>query len=117
MSRHLWISYSLTAQPLSAHYGVRKLAKDSHLYTSDRRVNSFPGRIYHVEEIIPWKSRTAKELKKRLPEADLTVKNFPLSRADLYRTLGIRPGSAHRIIATRIGSTPILAVVTSDKIG
>ena len=100
---------------LSAHYGVRKLAKDSHLYTSVRRVDGFPGRIYHVEEVIPWKSRTAKELKKCLPEADLTVKNFPLSRADLYRTLGIRPGSAHRIIATRIGSTPILAVVTSDK--
>lgn len=97
---------------LSTRYNVQKLATDSHLYTSKECCEAFPGRVYHIEEVLPWKSGLHKQLKGRWHEADITVKNFPLTRAALYKTLHLREGSAVRLIATQVAQTPVLIHVT-----
>lgn len=86
-------------------FGVKKLARNTHLYTSDRLIEDFPGRIFAVRQPI---TLNAKEVRKLLPEgrAHVVTRNFPLEAAALQRQLRLREGGSHFILAATIGSSP-----------
>ena len=58
-----------------------------------------PGIARRVAAIIPWQSKNIKRLKSALPQADVAVRNFGMSAADLQKKLGIRPGGPRRLLA------------------
>jgi predicted O-methyltransferase YrrM len=82
-------------------YGLKKLAPNSHLYTNGEIKSEFPGRIFSILDVI---KPDAKTLKTRLPElkANLTVRNFPQSVAELRKKLSLREGGAIFIFATTL---------------
>ncbi|MDR0994748.1 MAG: class I SAM-dependent methyltransferase [Tannerella sp.] len=82
--------------------GVGKLQADSHLYTSAEELPDFPGRRFKVEEIIPFGRSGTKNLKKRLPKANISVRNFPLGADELRRRLGISEGGEEYLFATTL---------------
>lgn len=85
---------------VAAQYGVEKLHPDSHLYTSDTLVADFPGRKFEVES---WSTFSKKELKQFLSgmkQANLTVRNFPSTVADLRKRLKIAEGGNIYLFAT-----------------
>ena len=47
---------------LSQRYGLDKLHRNSHLYTSDELVSDFPGRIFEVVNVVPFDKKTKKSL-------------------------------------------------------
>ena len=47
---------------LSQRYGLDKLHRNSHLYTSDELVSDFPGRIFEVLNVVPFDKKTKKSL-------------------------------------------------------
>ena len=47
---------------LSQRYGLDKLHRNSHLYTSDELVYDFPGRIFEVVNVVPFDKKTKKSL-------------------------------------------------------
>ncbi|GAB2567973.1 THUMP-like domain-containing protein [Spirosoma areae] len=90
-------AFRLTA----ARFGLDKLAPNSHLYTSNDLKINFPGRIFKVQEVI---KPDAKALKLVLPElkANLTVRNFPQTVAELRKKLSLREGGSVYILATTL---------------
>ena len=87
---------------LSQKEEVDKLARNTHLYTSDRFIADFPGRIFKVlTEIRP----TRKEVLKWLPEgrAHVVTRNYPVAAAELQRQMGLREGGEHYVVATSVG--------------
>ena len=44
---------------------VKKLHVSSHLYTSEDRVSGFPGRIFQIEDVLPFNGKLCKTSKKR----------------------------------------------------
>ena len=50
---------------LSQRYGLDKLHRNSHLYTSDELISDFPGRIFEVMEVFPFDKKTKKEISSR----------------------------------------------------
>jgi len=87
---------------VAAKYGVEKLHPDSHLYTSDTIVADFPGRKFEVES---WSTFSKKELKQFLSgvkKANLTVRNFPATVADLRKRLKIAEGGDIYLFATTV---------------
>ena len=86
-------------------FEVRKLARNTHLYTSDRLIEDFPGRIFAVRQPV---TLNAKEVRKLLPEgrAHVVTRNFPLEAAALQRQLKLREGGHLFILAATIGSRP-----------
>ena len=85
---------------VAAQYGVEKLHPDSHLYTSESLVADFPGRKFEVES---WSTFSKKELKQFLSgmkKANLTVRNFPTTVADLRKRLKIAEGGDIYLFAT-----------------
>lgn len=82
--------------------GVKKLHPSSHLYTSAERVAHFPGRIFRVEEVIPFTGKVCKGIAKRIPQANITVRNFPLTVEELRKRTKIAEGGSVYLFATTL---------------
>jgi 16S rRNA G966 N2-methylase RsmD len=82
-------------------FGLKKLAPNSHLYTSSMLQREFPGRIFELQNLI---KPDAKALKTILPDlkANLTVRNFPQTVAELRKKLNLREGGNAYILATTL---------------
>ncbi|WP_266203978.1 THUMP-like domain-containing protein [Pontibacter kalidii] len=76
---------------LGQHLQLCKLHPNSHLYTSAQLLPQFPGRSFRCLAVSRYNK---KELLKQLPQkkANITVRNFPESVADIRRKTGIKEG-------------------------
>lgn len=75
---------------IAVHYGLEKLHKNSHLYTSNEIDFEFLGQIYEVEDVFSFNK---KELKGKMPALTsycLKVRNFPLSVDSLSKKLSLK---------------------------
>lgn len=86
---------------VGARFGLAKLAPNSHLYTSNELKSDFPGRIFILQEIC---KPDQKALKMAVPDlkANLTVRNFPQTVAELRKKLSLREGGSVYILATTL---------------
>ena len=87
---------------LAERFGVLKLHKYSHLYTSDALVSDFPGRIFTVEGWAAYNKKVKNTLLNDLDKANLAVRNFPLSVDALRKTLKIKEGGETYLFATTV---------------
>ena len=84
----------------AVRFEVEKLHASSHLYTSNQLIPSFPGRIFEIIEVIPFSSRICKTLKDSIPQANITVRNFPLTADDVRKRTRITDGGNVYLFAT-----------------
>ena len=96
---------------VSQKYDAYKLAHSSHLYTSECLIENFQGRKFQVLEVIPFSSKEIKTLYKRVPEANITVRNFPLKVDELRKKLKINDGGNIYIFATTDNSKQKILVL------
>lgn len=85
---------------VAAAYGVQKLHPDSHLYTSHTLVSNFPGRKFEVESHTTFAKKELKTFLAGTKKANLTVRNFPSTVAELRKRLKIAEGGDIYIFAT-----------------
>jgi predicted O-methyltransferase YrrM len=86
-----------------ARLGVEKLHPDTHLYTSDSLLPEFPGRTFEVERIFSPNEPSFK-LQVVGSSANVAVRNFPLTVAEIRQKYRIREGgSAYLFAATLRG--------------
>lgn len=86
---------------VAARFGLGKLAPNSHLYTGPVLVPDFPGRVFTFETAI---KPDLKSVRAVLPaqKANLTVRNFPQTVADLRKKLGLADGGEVYLFATTL---------------
>ena len=87
---------------VATRFGLNKLHVSSHLYTSDEVVPSFPGRSFVVDEVIPFTNKQCKTLSRQIPQANITVRNFPLSVDELRKRTKIADGGTIYLFATTL---------------
>ncbi len=87
---------------LAQRYGVGKLHPNSHLYTADDEIADFPGRRFKVVKVLGLGKTETKGLLEGLMQANLSVRNFPMSVAELRKRLKIREGGDRYIYATTL---------------
>ena len=95
---------------ITAAYPVVKLEKNSHLYTSSEIVKNFPGRTFKVIETIIPNKKNIRELVKRIPKANLTVRNFPSTVDKIRKESGLKEGGEHYIFATFVNNQHVWIV-------
>ena len=83
-------------------YRVEKLHKSSHLYTSNQPVETFPGRIFEILEVLPFNNRICKTIHTTIPQANISVRNFPLSVDALRKRTRIHEGGELYLYATTL---------------
>lgn len=86
----------------AARFGLKKLHTNSHLYTSDIFIENFPGRSFQIEGSYTFGKKELKALTAPLTQANLTVRNFPASVADLRKRLKLREGGDTYLFATTL---------------
>ncbi len=87
---------------LCARYPVWQLDVDTHLMTSDEWIPEFPGRVFEVEEMIPFSSKVLKRLKKEIPQANVAVRNFVMTADELRKKTGIKDGGEVYLFGAKV---------------
>ncbi|MDR0982744.1 MAG: class I SAM-dependent methyltransferase [Culturomica sp.] len=95
----------------AARYSLKKLHRHSHLYTSSELTDNFAGRIFSVEEVLPFSKQTLKTLSDRYPQANITCRNFPLTTDTLRQRMHIKDGGNVYIFATTFASDTKVIIV------
>jgi|UniRef100_UPI004048426A 16S rRNA G966 N2-methylase RsmD len=83
-----------------ARFGLKKLERNSHLYTSDSFTRDIPGRIFEViQEISPKKQ----VLKTIFPTGKVNVicRNYVMGSEELKKKLGLKDGGEDYLIGTQ----------------
>ena len=97
---------------LSERYDARMLSKNSHLFVSREPIAVFPGRSFRI---IAVSSFNKKELKRHLSgitKANIAIRNFPLSVAELRKRLKLKDGGETYIFATTLSDESHVLVIT-----
>ncbi len=117
---------------LSQRFNIKKLHRNSHLYTSDELVTDFPGRTFEVINVIPFNKKTKKTLMQTLTQTQsdehsatwrlgdlvtqkvsIAVRNFPLSAEELRKHLGFKDGDDFYIFGTTMKGEKKMLVIGS----
>lgn len=73
-------------------YGVGALAHDSHLFVSSSLVSHFPGRRFRIRAVSTLNKRELRQKLAGLTRANVSVRNFPLTVAELRKRLKLCDG-------------------------
>ena len=87
---------------LTGRYDVFKLHKNSNLYTSEKLIIDFPGRIFEVEGWAAYNKKVKQTLLRDVDKASIAVRNFPLSAAELRKVMKIGDGDETYLFATTL---------------
>ncbi len=91
---------------VSERYDMKKLDSNSHLYTSNRASQGFPGRQFSVIKLL-----TKEDLKSmRGCKMNVISRNHPLSTDQLKKKYSIKDGGSQFLIGTRQQGKPILVL-------
>ena len=97
---------------LAQQFGVSQIAQNSHLFVSDVRVNNFPGREFAIESVSTMGKRELKEKLGGMTQANIAVRNFPLTVAELRRRLKLSEGGSTYIFATTLADKSHVLLIT-----
>ena len=85
---------------IAERFGVCQVSANSHLFVSDHEVKDFPGRSFHIVGITTMNKREMKDALADIKSANITVRNFPLTTAELRKKLKLKDGGDVYIFAT-----------------
>lgn len=83
-------------------FGVRQLSENSHLFVSDHDIEDFPGRRFTVERMTPMNKQELKSAMAGIPQANIAVRNFPMTAEQLRKKLKIKDGGDVFIFGTTL---------------
>lgn len=87
---------------LAHRFGLKKLHPNSHLYTGSEYLADFPGRRFCIEAHAGFSKAELKQLLADCRKANLSVRNFPATVADLRKRLKLSEGGDLYLFATTV---------------
>jgi len=96
---------------VAQHFAVQKLHVNSHLYTSGNRIPAFPGRVFEVQDWFVPNKQNVKSLLSLTQKANIAVRNFPLSVAEIRKKTGLKEGGDVYLFATTVADGQKIWVV------
>ncbi len=95
---------------VAKEFGVSKLAKNSHLYTSNHIVKEFPGKLFEVIETIPYqKDKIEKYIEGG--KLNVAVRNFKETPQQIKKRLKIKDGGEYQAFFTTILNNKQVCVI------
>ena len=85
---------------LSRRFGVQAVAPNSHLFLSGGLVEGFPGRRFAVKAVSTMNKKQLRQALQGVAQANVAVRNFPLTADALRRRLKLKDGGNTYIFAT-----------------
>ena len=97
-------------ESVGMHYKLHKLNRNSHLYTSEKPIEDFPGRQFLI---IATTNYNSKEVSKYVSEkkANISKRNFPYSTDEIRKKLKLKDGGDIYLFATTLKNNKIAIVI------
>lgn len=89
---------------ITAAYPVMKLHPNSHLYTSNVLITDFPGRVFRIVNQCSFNKKEIKESLTDLKKANITVRNFPATVAELRKRINLTEGGDTYLFASTLNN-------------
>ena len=102
---------------LAHRYGVMALHPNSHLFVSEKPIADFPGRQFVVSSTTTMNKRQLRQQFAELKQANITVRNFPMTVAELRKRLRLADGGSTYIFATTTQQQHLLLVCEKINVG
>lgn len=83
---------------IAARFCLKKLHPNTHLYISTEVHDDFPGRVFKIVRTLGFSKKELREVA-ALGKANLTVRNFPATVAELRKKLKLREGGKDYLFA------------------
>ncbi|MCR5820579.1 MAG: RsmD family RNA methyltransferase [Bacteroidaceae bacterium] len=100
---------------VALRFGVEKLSPISHLYTSDKIIESWPGKCFPISGMSGFNKKELRRMLQGITNADITVRGFPETTATLRKRLRLREGGpVHLFAATMADGRHILIKSLSE---
>ena len=96
-------------------YDVLATGNNSHLFVSPKLIPDFQGRKFQIEHVTSLNKKELKQALGSLRKANITVRNFPLSVADLRKRLKLADGGDTYIFATTLGEKVHVLLITKQS--
>ena len=93
-------------------YGVSAISRNSHLFLSDREIDGFPGRAFAIDAVTTMNKRQLRQTLSGMKQANIAVRNFPLSVAELRKRLKLSDGGDTYIFATTTSEDDHILMLT-----
>lgn len=97
---------------LSGRYDARMLSKNSHLFVSQAPIEAFPGRSFRIIAISSFNKKELKRHLSGITKANIAIRNFPLSVAELRKRLKLKDGGETYIFATTLSDESHVLMIT-----
>lgn len=90
---------------LCRRFALKAVAQDSHLFVAETPISNFPGRAFVVDDVATMNKRELKAFltdsqQAPIRQANVAVRHFPLTAAELQRRLKVADGGNHYIFGT-----------------
>ena len=89
---------------VAERFGLCQLEANSHLFVSDQEVSDFPGRSFVIDRVVSMNKRELKKALSGITRANIAVRNFPMSVAELRKRLKLQDGGDAFIFATTVSN-------------
>lgn len=89
---------------IAAIFKLHKLHPNSHIYTSDELVTNFQGRTFQITSHCTFNKNEIKGMLSDLKKANITVRNFPSSVAELRKRVKLGDGGNAFLFATTLSN-------------
>lgn len=96
-------------------WGLQKLHRNTHLYTSDTLVEEFPGRVFEVKNTDGFGKNELKRLSAELKKANIAVRNFPERPEALRKRLKLADGGDVYLFATTLADESKI-IIRGEKV-
>lgn len=89
---------------VAERFSLSQLDSNSHLFVSETEVQDFPGRRFVIERVTTMNKRDLKEALSGVSRANIAVRNFPMTVAELRKRLRVQDGGDVFIFATTVAN-------------
>ena len=87
---------------LMRRFNMQVLGANSHLFVSPHFIADFPGRRFQISAISSMNKKEVKAMLNSVGQANVAVRNFPLSVAELRKRLKLKDGGSYYLFATTL---------------
>lgn len=94
-------------------FRVAQISDNSHLFVAETPVDGFPGNTYRINAVTSMNKKELKSVLSGVRKANIAVRNFPLTVAELRKRLRINDGGNIFIFATTLYDCSHVLIVCS----
>lgn len=92
-------------------YGLQKLHPNTHLYIGDEARVDIPARCFRIVEVVGFQKKALRSIT-ALKKANLTVRNFPTTVAELRKRFKLAEGGEHYLFACTTANEDKVIIIT-----